>query len=328
MSEFVHADRRIHVDPEELAGRATEAFELLGNETRMEVLLTLWRVSTPPGEEQGPVPFSRIFSGVDYDDPGNLRYHLSKLEGAFVDHAPEQGGYALTGPGRQLVRTIVAGAATGDIEHPPGRIDQQCPFCAAPTEVSYEDGLVVWACTSCGGSLPGETDPGLISATPVPPAGLIDRSPSGIRAASWVSARGQVSTFFDGVCPTCAGPVEATLTCCGDHDPEGVCERCGAVMPAWAQFRCRFCKDHCTSSPKELALFHPAIVGFYDAHGISTRVSADDYAGAKEVFALMDAHDMVVASTEPPRVDVTASCDSEECTVTFDAGVNVVAVDR
>lgn len=307
---------------------ATEALALLGNETRLAILLALWEEYDPHGGDNA-VPFSRVFARVDYDDPGNLRYHLEKLEGPFIRQRTDRGGYELRETGLTLVQSVIAGAGVTDVTRPSTAIDQACPFCDAPTAVTYREGLVFWACTECDGPTPDVNGPdGLLSAVPFEPAGLADRTAEEIRAASMAAARRQVQSLFDGLCPTCAGPVDGWLDCCPDHAGEGHCERCGTRFGAWARFQCRVCKNHSVSSPKWLALFHPAVIAFYDRHGISPRLRADDFDSAKRVFDLMDDHGMVVVSDDPPRVAVTAAQDDDTIRVTFDETASVVDVRR
>ncbi len=307
---------------------ATEAFALLGNETRLAVLLALWEAYDPQAAENA-LSFSAIFDRVDYDDPGNLRYHLEKLEGQFVRQQGERGGYELREVGLKFVRAVIAGAGVQDVSLPATEIDQTCPFCGAPTAVGYRDGYVIHACTDCEGAAPERTDTdGFLSAVPFDPAGLADRTPEEIRAASTVAALRQVQSLFDGLCPACSGPVDGWLERCTDHEPAGGCERCGRRFAAWAHFQCRTCKNHSVSSPKGLALFHPAVIGFYDDHGVSTRIRADDFESVRRVFDLMDDHGVELVSEDPPRVAVTAALDGDEVRLTFDETAGVVDVRR
>lgn len=308
--------------------QATEAFALLGNETRLSILLALWEEYDPHGGEN-TVPFSRIFERIDYDDPGNLRYHLEKLEGQFLRQHTERGGYELRETGLKLVQSVIAGAGVADETRAPAEIDRSCPFCGAPTAIRYRDGLVIHACTECDGPTPEATETeGFLSAIPFEPAGLADRSPEQIRAASLVVAHRQVQSLFDGLCPACSGPVDAWLECCPDHDSTGTCAECGKRFDAWARFQCRICKNHSVSSPKALALFHPAVVSFYDDHGVSTRLRADDFESTTRIADFMDDHEMELASSDPPRVAVSAAIEDDEVQLTFDETVRVIDVQR
>lgn len=307
---------------------AADAFALLADETRLSILLALWEEYDPHGADNA-VPFSRVFDRVEATDRGNVSYHLKELEGQFVRQPVERGGYELRETGMKLVRAIIAGAGVQDAELERTEIDRACPFCDAPTAVSYHDGVLVHSCTECEGVAPAEMDTeGFLSAVPFDPAGLAERTPEEIRAAATVAAHRQVQSLFDGLCPACSGPVERWLECCADHDSEGACDHCGRKFGAWARFRCQVCKNHSTSSPKALALFEPAVVSFYDDHGISTRVRADDVERVRQVFDLLDDHEMTVVSRDPPRVVVAAVHGDDSIRITFDEDVTVVNTRR
>jgi ssDNA-binding Zn-finger/Zn-ribbon topoisomerase 1 len=306
---------------------ATEAFTLLADETRLAILLALWEEYNPHADDN--VPFSQLFERTRYDDRGNFSYHLEKLEGTFVEQYSERGGYELKTPGLRLVRAIIAGTGIEDTTLEAAAIDQECPLCGASTVVSYRDGLVFWACTECEGVAPEETGTdGALGLVQFEPAGLADRTPGELRAASMLVARQKSRSMFDGLCPTCSGRVDSWLQCCPEHETDGVCERCGLRMEILARFQCRTCEEYGVTSPKRLALFHPAVVSFYDDHGVSTRLQADDFESAKRVHDLVDDHELNLVSEKPPRVTVTASLDCDEVHLTFDETVNVIDVIR
>jgi DNA-binding transcriptional ArsR family regulator len=306
----------------------TEAFKLLADETRLAILLALWEEYDPHATGNA-VPFSRIAERMDYDDPGNLRYHLEKLRGQFVQQRAAGEGYELRETGLKLIRAVIAGAGVEETTMGTTEIEQECPLCGAPTAIRYSDGCLFWTCTECAGPTPEATDTdGFLSATPFDPAGLTDRTPEEIRLASLAVAGRKIRLMFDGFCPDCSGSVEGWLECCADHDSAGVCEHCGKQFAAWARFQCQICKRHGISSPKTIALFHPAVISFYDDHGVSIRFRADDFENARQVFSHMHDHGMDIVSTDPPRVTVTASMNDEEIRLTFDETGNVVDVRR
>lgn len=305
-----------------------EAFALLADETRLAILLALWEAYDPQATDNA-VSFSEIFDRVEYDDPGNLRYHLEKLEGQFVQQRDPGGGYEIRTTGLKFVRSIIAGAGVQDATLDATEIEQPCPFCGAPTVISYRDGLVIHACTVCEGARPEESTPeGVLSVTPFDPAGLTDRSPAEIRAASTVTALRDAQTLFDGLCPACSGAVDGWFEYCGDHDRTGPCENCRLRFAARARFQCRICRNHKVEPLQGLVMFHPAVVSFYDDHGVSTRIRADDVDSVTRFYELMDEHSIDVVSEEPLRVDVTATYDDDEVRVTFDDTVSVVDVHR
>lgn len=306
---------------------ATAAFALLGNETRLAILLALWEQYDPHATDN-VVSFSEIFDRVEYDDPGSFSYHLQQLTGQFIRQYADGEGYELRVPALRFIHAVIAGAGMQDATHEPTEIDQPCPFCDAPTAISYEEGLVIHSCTECEGVTTEQDIHGYLSAVPFDPAGLADRTPEEIRAASRLVAWRQTQIMFEGLCPACSGPVESWLECCPDHDPSGICERCGTKFPVLARFQCRICKNHNVSSPKALALLHPAVVAFYEDHGISTRIRADDFDSVRRVFALMDDHDVEIIAKEPARAAVTALTDGDEVRLTFDETARVVNLHR
>lgn len=306
---------------------AATAFALLADETRLAILLALWEEYDPHSDDD--VPFTKLFERTGYADRGNFSYHLEKLEGQFVSQQTERGGYELTTTGLKLVRAVIAGTGVNDATREPSEIEQACPLCGAGTAVSYRDGLVFWACTECDGVAPDEIETdGALGLIEFESAGLADWTPEELRAASMLAARQKGRSLFNGLCPTCSGPADGWLQCCPEHDSAGICAHCGRQYGMLARFQCRICEEYGVASPKRLALFHPAVIAFYDAHGVSTRLQAEDFESALRVYDLIDAHELEQVSEDPPRVTVTASLDGDEIHLTFDETATVIDVTR
>lgn len=305
----------------------TEAFGLLADETRLAILLVLWEEYDPYAE--GRVSFSQLFDRVDYEDRGNFNYHLRKLEGQFLKKDPEGGGYELTDPGLKLVQVVIAGFDIEDAEIPPTEIDQPCLLCGAPMAVGYRHRHVYWTCTACSGIVPDDADiEGFLGAVQLEPAGVVDRTPEEVKAASRVAIMRREGSFFDGLCPTCSGPVDGWLEPCPDHDPDPICGTCDRRFSTRAYFQCRVCKDHTSTSPMSLSLGHPAVTSFYETRGVSMRLTADDFGRGVDIESRLEDFAMEVVSVEPPRVEVTAAMDDEAVRLTFDETVSVVDVNR
>lgn len=322
-------------DSEASDEHVTDAFALLGHETRLNILLAIWEAHDLHANDN-TVVFSQILERVGHDDPGNLRYHIEKLEGQFVRQHTERGGYELRIPGQKLVQAVIAGAGVRNETLAPTEIDQACPFCEAPTTISYREGILFWSCTKCGGMAPSEQDgppgnpapPGPLTALPFDPAGLANWTPEELRVVTMVLGRQKIRSMFNGICPTCSGPVDSWFDCCPDHDPTGTCEECGMMVANSAWFQCRTCENHLTSMPHRLALLHPPVASFYDDHGVSTRVRADDFEQAKCVYDLMLDHEVELVAEDPVRVAVTATIDGDTIQVIFDEMVRVIDVSR
>jgi hypothetical protein len=169
---------------------------------------------------------------------------------------------------------------------------------------------------------------GELGLTQFEPAGVAERTPAELRAASQVARHQKARSMFNGVCPTCSGRVDGRLECCTNHDPRGGCDNCGWLLRLLVHFNCQFCEDHDIVTPKRLSLFHPTVIAFYDDHGISTQIRADDLGSARRVFDLMTNQGAEIVSEDPIRVAVIPSIDGDEARVTIDETANIVEVSR
>ncbi len=307
----------------------TEAFSHLASETRLAILLALWEAYDPDADDDA-VPFSELYDRVDYSHSGNFSYHLNQLEGQFVRKRADKDGYELRKTGLKVVQSVIAGAGVTDATLERTPIDQTCPHCGARTAVIYDDGVVYQVCTACDGNTTnGDHPTGYLNATRLDPAGLIHRDPEEVFAAAGVAAYRQMRTMFEGLCNACSGAVDATLEYCPEHESEGRCTSCGRPFVAWARFRCRVCKAAHYTTPTMLALFHPAVIAFYDEHGVSTQWHADDVESVTRVQDLVtDHHEMAVVAEDPLRVEVTVALDGTDRRLTFDETASVIDVDR
>lgn len=307
---------------------ATDAFELLANETRLAILLALWEAYDPRAPDS-LMSFSELLDRVGYDSPGNFSYHLEQLEGQFIRRDSEGEGYELRVTGLKIVQAIVAGAGVHETTRSPVEIDDECPLCGSRIATTYRDGVVYVICTECEGRHPDRhAIDGVVSAMKFDPAGVTDRTPEELLAAVGVAQHRHIRTMFEGLCSACSGPIDATLEVCATHDADGVCPDCGREFRSWVYFQCRVCKDHHGTAPASIPLFHPAVVAFYHDHGVSTQVHAEDFERVHDVMNLMDNHEIEVVSEEPPRVDVTVSCEGDQIRLTIDETVTVVDVSR
>jgi len=87
-----------------------DAFAVLGNETRMEILRAL-------GAADGPLAFSTLRERVGVRDSGQFTYHLDELTGHFVERSDE--GYRLRRAGERVIEAVLSGAVTEAPEREP-----------------------------------------------------------------------------------------------------------------------------------------------------------------------------------------------------------------
>lgn len=239
-------------------------FGLLGDGTRLGILQALWERYDPEATDN-TVTFSELFDRVDVADTGNFNYHLGRLTEHFVRRTDD--GYELAAPGFKIVRAVVAGGVTGDPVLEPTPVDAACERCGGRMVISYEDGTIWVRCTACEGYWPRRS--GELFGFGLPPAGLRDRTADEILDATIVYSIQRFETMTRGVCPECGGTVDAALSVCEEHDPGGgVCDACGSSFLGVVRFVCATCKFAWRCPSYAVVSHHPALVSFYDDHGV------------------------------------------------------------
>lgn len=321
------ADSSITTAAEEAGEDAAEAFALLGNETRLAILLALWEAHDPY-TDTAAVPFSELRERVGIEDSGQFNYHLKKLEGVFVSRTDE--GYALRSTGLRLVQTVIAGTGR-DATLAPTDAGIDCHLCGASTEVSYDDGWLYHRCTECSGGF-GDVvgnPSGVLFAEPFPPAALAGRTPQQVFAAGVFSLLQAVATKAGGLCPACSGAIETTVAVCEDHDPDGgLCPTCGNPAQLRVRWVCPVCKYHGGVSPAGMVIARPEVVAFYHDHGLDVADSATDPDAARRLLTALRGHEQELLSTEPLRVAVTVRSGDDSLRLTLDERMQVIGTDR
>jgi len=302
--------------------RAVEAFELLGNGTRLSILLALWEAYEPFADEN-TVPFSELRERVGIRQGAQFNYHLDKLVGRFVEKTDD--GYELRRAGHRIVRSVIAGAGLSDPSSDPTEIGIDCPFCDAPTAVLYRNEWLYIVCTECDGAFEGEGRPGgMLTGTEFDPAGLPGRTAEQQWRTGWLVARSAMHLSIEGICNECSGPMEQSLDVCADHETDGVCESCGREFDVIVRFRCSVCKNHHRAPPRTLVIHHPAVVSFYYDRGIDFQYDDGSFDRISERGELIAAHDQELVSADPPRIRVTIDHEDDELRLTLDGDMNVL----
>ncbi|MCD2199180.1 winged helix-turn-helix domain-containing protein [Halobacterium sp. KA-4] len=302
--------------------QATEAFELLSNETRLAILVALWEHDDPFGDDA--LRFSELQSRVGTADSGQFNYHLDRLDGHFVESV--DGGYRLTNAGRKFVRSVIAGTGIESPVLEPTEVDVPCTLCGAAVEVEYERGQVYVTCTECEGLWNGDDDhSGHLAKFSLDPAGLEGRSPDEIYAAAWVNTFQTIYSMIEGVCPTCTGQVERILAVCSDHDANGQCDQCGHRSRAIARFRCTVCKRTTRATLGVVAKYHPRVVALCYDHGLDLQYDFNELAHIAERFDRTST-DVEYRSLNPPRVRVTTTINGDDAWVELAEDLSVVDV--
>lgn len=300
-----------------------EAFKLLSDKTRLELLQALWETHDPENPE--PMRFADLRERVSADDPGQIHYHLGKLTDRFVRHTEE--GYELRESGKRIVRMLLSGTALDDPEIEPVEVDGSCPYCGGQPLFSYRDGWRYLECTDCNVRCVPSFPPGVISMSEFPPSGLRDRTPNEIGDADWLWSAHRRASVMDGVCPECAGNMPITsISICDDHQPDWdeyqFCENCESIFRMLVSHICEQCKYRWSMPISNYLTREPAVTTFYYEHGIEF-----DF-GTYDQFSLLLDVENELLSEDPLRIRLTIPLEGDELGLTFDDQMDVVSIER
>ncbi|MFC6964350.1 winged helix-turn-helix domain-containing protein [Halocatena marina] len=210
-----------------------EAFQLLANETRIEILHALW---TRPTWE---ATFTELKTVVGMRDSGQFQYHLDKLVGTFIKRTDH--GYTHLAGSIALYRAML-GTLGGPDSVSSIMLDTPCPACDRSLRLIYENQVFAARCPSCEES---------VLSSPFLPAGIIDRSNNELLSAFDTWSRKPVDLLQSGVCPWCRSTVSHTFE--QRDDPEEV----------RITHRCDRCQGFLTTHVGEVILSDPAVVTFF-----------------------------------------------------------------
>lgn len=297
------------------------AFGVLGDETRLAILLVL-------GRADGALAFSDLFDRVDYDTTANFSYHLEKLLGHFVRETDE--GYAIRRTGERVLEAVLSGAVTDAPVLERTAVDKPCFRCGGSMEVSYREEAVGLYCADCGGTRSGSSEtaawsadhePDILGHVYVPPAGVRERSPSELLRAAEIWTLAGVQARSRGVCPRCSATVEHEVEVCEDHDAaDGRCDACDQLFAVTVFERCRNCVFAMTSIATIRLLATPELMSFMIDHGVDPM--------APEGFHVANLEEETAVSTEPFEARFTFRADGEELTLAVDGDFEVTDATR
>lgn len=322
-------EQRIAVDSAAMRKRASTAFSILGNETRLAILYELW-------ESQGRydsgsyassrVTFSELRERVGMRDSGQFSYHLEQLVGEFVGKG--DAGYTITGAGSEIIRAVVG---TVGVENPapnPVAVPNSCWICDGTTELRYDDGKIFHCCTECSGAFNQHESqpPGLLSYADTTRSAFAGRDLVEVADAVRTRQKTKQECFIQGVCSTCLGVVARSLVICDDHDPEGVCDDCGTRFEAHLQLECVVCK-HWISGPVDyLMSLHPAVSSMYIERGVPFTYEPETMMKRPAGLWPVGKRTQSVVSVDPPAVRVTLTYEGGELSYVIDEDLELTDV--
>lgn len=279
----------------------SDAFQALGGETRLAVVRAL-------ATADEPLAFSDLFAATDEDTSAGFAYHLRQIAGEFVRQRDDE-RYELTDAGRAASRDLRAGTYTRRVDRDPVAIDADCPLCGERAlTAGVEDNVTVVACEACDTTL---------SRLSLPPGGYVDRDTESVVAAVDTHHRTRIESFADGVCPECAGRVDATV---GPVDDAPSTDADAAAGPHRVAFACETCGTDLACPVALATLAHPAVVAFYHDHG--------EDAGERPIWNLGSEWRERVVSTDPLCVLVSTRLDDEVLSLYVAGDASVVGTRR
>ncbi|WP_284014405.1 winged helix-turn-helix domain-containing protein [Halobaculum litoreum] len=303
-------DRVDRADGADLA--PAEAFALLGNETRIEILQALHE-ATVECVDDTPIQFSELYDRVDLDDSAHFNYHLKQLLDHFVrkvecepavDAAEDcVEGYEFRTPGWKVVRSVFAGTFTGRSELGPFDAPGDCYECGGALEARYANELLTVACTDCGRTPVNY---------PFPPGGLADRTPAEFLDAFHHHVRHHYCLAADGVCPECMGRMETSVTT----------ETAMPGQEVAVEHVCGRCDNRLTSAVGVNLLDTAPVLTFFAERGVD--LTTDPF--WTHPWTVSDVHTTVVAE-DPLRVRLDLPCDGDAIRVTVDGTLQVLAAE-
>lgn len=313
-------------DPGEEPSRSTspdEAFAILGDETRLQILQTL-------READEMLAFSELFDRVDYDDYSNFDYHLEKLTGHFIRKTDE--GYDLRGAGRRIMAAVLSGTVSEEPVIEPAQVDEQCPYCSGPVEVGFQQERVEMYCTECPGTVRNTesegryfTEYGILSKFSLPPAGTHGQTPQEVLATAWTWGHLDVLADSTGVCSRCSASIDYSVTVCENHDTaEGYCGRCGRRYAVQFDIHCRNCHYDAKGIAVARLLATTELLAFLTTHGINP-VAPE---ALDRALATMGNYEEEILSIDPFEARFTFTVDGDAITLTIADDLSVADVTR
>lgn len=311
-----------------VAGESTtEAFKLLGNETRLAILLALWEAYEPFAEDN-TVSFSELRNRVGMRDSGHFNYHLEKLTDHFVEAVAD--GYQLRDAGHKLVRTVIAGTGIEESALGLTEIDISCHRCGEhPVRIGYEKESLYLTCSECEGFTTTEEFPrGILAIWDFDPAGLARRNPQQLFVAGLIRDKNHLRQMEAGICPACSGAVDSSLRICEEHTPESgkVCPHCEMQDSVRVRYRCTVCKNWDAVPVQATVKNHPAVISFLHERDVDMTFDIDDVETSKRTWELFWELDHALISADPIRIRVVVPCQGDELHLLLDEELDVIEV--
>jgi hypothetical protein len=296
---------------EQVEATVDELLSLLGNETRMEIMQTMWQefsFSAYVTESREGIPFVELQDAVGVEDSGNFNYHLGQLTDIFLQDRED--GYVLTPLGYNLMQAIDQYGEFGYDARESGVLDSPCPYCEGDLVAEYSRGIVSVRCRDCGGLASG----GNFTFVEVSGSGTSSLSMAALLDVATLSMVSKIRSSRYGFCWNCSGSLARVLEDCPDHErtDAGICERCETRYRTNVQVECPTCGTSGGGPVLEYAIASPVVTAFYEDCGAGpAAVGPWEYR-----LAALGSAEETVTETDPLVVDIEFTFDDRNCRVT------------
>lgn len=316
-----------------------DVFELLGHETRLAILHSLWQEHGGEGPPpDAPVSFTTLRKAVGLRDGSQFNYHLDKLTGRFVRKTDQ--GYSLRRPGYRIIQTVLSGTGMKSVSVPPEPFDFDCEYCGAETVVGYQEEYLYHACTECPGSF-GRTIGEFVVPPSVPDTGgllgLFGVDPNWALGSHTMDITDlllsetylAIQSVLTGLCESCAGEIDRTVDVCDDHpaSSDTVCRACERRYRIRALYECTRCQKLSGMPPGWVVVRHPATVQFAFERGM-TIGRPNDADSLGNTYELARSADVAVADERAPEISVEFSIGSDVLRFRLDDKMDILDIDE
>lgn len=280
----------------------SEAFKLLADETRMDIISELGRAAG--NMQSGARSYSELMNAIGARDSGRFNYHLNQLLGHFVVRENEK--YALSYEGVLIYRSVLAGTFSEKPPHQTLRTESSCHECGGQLIGRLDDHLLFITCDDCGRTF---------LAGYLPPRSYANRTPIEVLSVLNQRIRFQMGLIGRSVCPWCYGATTARIL---PADETPFKDR---PVEITVRHACSQCHAEGWTTLGQRLLHHPDMIAFHLHHDIVITELPLWEIG----FAVTD-HYTSVQSHDPYRATLSITLDDDRfsATITEDAHVEAV----
>lgn len=285
-----------------------QAFVILGNEIRVEIVRQIGDAQTPDNDA---VSFSQLRSRIDRElDPGQLHYHLQKLEGYFLEKTDE--GYAMRSQGDHVYKILRTGGFVRKDDPVTTDAEFDCHYCQASVEAIFTAGAAFIECPDCGYRYLGYPIEDI--------AALTDKVDNGVAKFDHISKylHHQLLGYAQGICQTCGLDLDAEL-----FNPARFPSSKAEPKKVYVRRWCDYCDSEYYLFLGVALLADKAVLSFCYEHGVdvlSTPFWELEFAGTDKC--------VTIRSTDPWIAVLEITLDADTLELIVDEDFRVVERNR